>query len=690
MYSIVSLLRVFSVGALLAAGTVRAADTTRYVIYVHGDVQAGEEVVERGDDGWTRVHSVFKDNGRGPELSEQFRLAEDGTYANYDVKGTSTMGGIVDEHFERVGDQARWHSTSESGAATVSGTALYVPMNGTFQGASVAANAFASRQDRPLALFPGGTLSQRILDRVDVTHNGVTRHVSLLAFSGTDLTPQFVWVAAGTSGDDARLFAFVEPGYMTLIEEGWETNRDLLHAHQMAAETTLLKDLAGQLRRPLPGLTVIRNARVFDSDTATLAAASDVYVLRGRITAVRPTGSPAEGADNTIDAGGRVMLPGLFDMHAHVGRWDGGLHLAAGVTTVRDMGNDNASLQRMLDDLSAGDLLSPQIVPAGFLEGESPFSARQGFVVSDLDGAKHAIDWYAEHGYPQLKIYNSFPPPLVRETVAYAHSRGMRVSGHVPAFMRAQDVVEQGFDEVQHVNQLLLNFFVTPTTDTRTLERFRLPAQMTADLDFDSQPVQDFIAFLKTRGTVVDPTLATFNFIQQRDGELSSVYAPIAGHLPINVQRTMRTGGFDIPDDATAKRYAASYAKMIDFVGRLHRAGIPIVAGTDDLPGFTLQRELELYVRAGMTPAEVLQIATRSGALYTRTSNDRGSIVPGKLADLILVDGDPTVDISAIRNVACVITQGVAISPGEVYRALGIEPFVTDEPGIVRSSAQPE
>jgi hypothetical protein len=112
---------------------------------------------------------------------------------------------------------------------------------------------------------------------------------------------------------------------------------------------------------------------------------------------------------------------------------------------------------------------------------------------------------------------------------------------------------------------------------------------------------------------------------------------------------------------------------MIDFVGRMYRAGVPIIAGTDnaDIPGFALQNELALYVQAGMTPAQALQIATRNGAMYTRTANERGSIVPGKLADLVLVDGDPTQDIGDLRKVVLVITQGKAISPSEVYKALG-------------------
>jgi len=124
------------------------------------------------------------------------------------------------------------------------------------------------------------------------------------------------------------------------------------------------------------------------------------------------------GVDAEIDAAGRVLLPGLFDMHGHVGRWDGGLNLAAGVTSVRDMGNDNEELQSILDDTANGQLLGPQVIPTGFLEGESPYSASNGFLIKDLAGAKNAIDWYAEHGYPQLKIYNSFPKAILKDTVA--------------------------------------------------------------------------------------------------------------------------------------------------------------------------------------------------------------------------------------------------------------------------------
>ena len=662
---------------LLAVSPALAGETIRYVALVDNGKNAGHQIVTRDDDGVTRVDFLFKDNGRGPELKEEYTLAPDGTFARYQVKGSSTFGAPVDETFSRDGDHARWHSTSDQGEQDVSGTAMYSPLGGTPAGFSVALAALSHRSDGKLPLIPSGTLTVRKVAEAAVDNGADHRKVQLLAITGVGLSPSFAWA---TTDATPRLFAFIAPGFLQLIEDGWQANANALEARQKQAEGEVLVDLQKRLQHPLAGSTLIRNARVFDSEHATLGAASDVLVRDGRIVSIANGGGERTQVDNVIDAGGRVLLPGLFDMHAHFGPWDGGLHMAAGVTTIRDMGNDNATLQQLMGEEQGGRLLGPHIVPAGFIEGESPMSARNGFVIKDLAGAKEAVDWYHAHGYPQIKIYNSFPKDLVRDTAAYAHSKGMRVSGHVPAFMRAQDVVEQGYDEIQHVNQLLLNFFVDDKTDTRTLQRFYLPAEKTAGLDFDSKPVQDFIALLAQHKTVVDPTLATFDFVRQRPGQLSQAFAAVADHLPPDVQRGLRVAEMNIPDDATAARYETSYAKMVEFIGRLYRAGVPVVAGTDGTPGFTLQRELELYVQAGMTPAQALQVATWNGAKYARVLDDRGSIAVGKRADLVLFDGDPTTNIADVRKVALVLKDGNAYYPNEIDTALGIKPFAEPVP----------
>jgi imidazolonepropionase-like amidohydrolase len=232
----------------------------------------------------------------------------------------------------------------------------------------------------------------------------------------------------------------------------------------------------------------------------------------------------------------------------------------------------------------------------------------------------------------------------------------------------------------------MLNFLARPDTDTRTLERFYLPAEQAGALDTGSAEVRAFIQLLKSRGVRVDPTLAGFDFLKQRHGEMAEPFATIASHMPPAIARSFRVGAMTIPDEQTARRYRDSYAAMVAFVGQLYREGIPLVAGTDTFAGFGLHSELALYVKAGLTPAQALQVATWNGARYSGTLADRGSIEVGKFADLVLVAGDPTVDIEAIRQVAVVITRGRLIYPGDILQSIGVKPFVEQAP-LVRASS---
>ncbi len=649
-----------------------------WVIIVDSGNKAGEIVESCSSARECTVRYIFRDNGRGPEVIERIRYAVDGTYERYAATGSSTFGSKIDERFESKGSRARWQSTAERGDTDAATGKLYLSLQGS--GLVYEPMARLTTDGKTLPLLPTGVVSRRTLKTLTIGEGERRREIELVAFSGLGLTPDFVWLSRS---NPVEFFGYVIPGYSVTLPAGFEGEGARLISAQTAAESELLASFNPRLTTPLDGLSVIRNARLFDSENARLREGlHDVYVLRGRISAIKPAGLGivAAQAARTLDAAGRVMLPGLFDMHGHVGRWEGGLNLATGVTTVRDLGNDNATVQQIIDQTAIGTVFGPHIVPTGFLEGESPYSARNGFVISTLEQAKSAVDWYAAHGYPQIKIYSSFPREHLRATVAYAHERGLRVGGHVPAFLRARDVVEAGFDELNHINQVMLNFLVDERTDTRTLQRFYLPAEKTAGVDFDGAGVREFIELLKKRGTVVDPTLTTFDFLRQRDGELSAAYAAIADHLPVTLQRSLVSGGMQIPNERVHALYNQSYSRMIQFVGQMHRAGIPLVAGTDAIAGFTLQRELELYVQAGISAPEVLRIATWNGAKYSRMLADRGSIDVGKLADLVLIEGDPTQDITAIRTVALVITRGRSIEPTAVFREFGIKPFVTNPP----------
>jgi imidazolonepropionase-like amidohydrolase len=657
---------------LLTAAASAAPSTTRYEVVILGK-SSGHQVTRVDAKGAVTTEFTYRTNGRGPDLAEEITLGPDGVPASYRVTGKSTFGAAVAESYRRAGDEAEWSSSSDRGKQKVAGPAVYVPVESSPESLAVIARAAARQPEGRLAVVPRGTLTARKVREADLGDAGKKVKVALYAVSGIDMTPSFIWLTADAG---QRMFALMIPGFGGIVRADWVKQAETLDRLQSEAESAMRADLAKRLTHELPGPIVIRNARVFDAEKATLGAPADIYVYRGRITGVYPAGSPANAAATEIDAAGRTLLPGLFDMHDHVTPWTAALHVAAGVTTVREMGNANEEVQNLSSRIEKGELLGARVVPLGFMEGESPHSASGGFTVKDLASARTAIDWYAQRGYPQIKIYNSYPRELVQDTAAYAHQRGLRVGGHVPAFMRAEEVVRLGYDELQHINQVALNFFVKPEDDTRTLARFTLVGENAHSLDLDSPRVRDFIALLKEKGTTVDPTLATFEgMFNQKQGEVDPAYAAVVDHLPVSTQRTLHTNSMDVTE-ANVERYRASWARMLGLVGRMHAAGVPLVAGTDATPGFALHRELELYVKAGIPAAEVLRIATWNAAGVTRTRDRLGSVSPGKLADLVLVDGDPTRDISAVRRVVLVLKEGRAYYPSEIYEALGVKPFV--------------
>ena len=664
--------------SVLAARAVPAADTvTRYTVLIENRV-SGSQVTTVHAGGAVDVAMSYKDNGRGPDIKEHYQFAPDGSLASFRVLGTSTFGGPIDESYSLKGGRAQWRSEADHGATDVKGPAVYIPVDNSFESYGLIAKAALAQPNGRIAALPQGELAIQKVGGTTLEGGGAARAVSLYAVTGIDTQPDFIWL---TDGDSPRFFAFVVPGFIRVVEAGFETPAAQLDVLQTKAENDWLHGLEVKLAHRAPGPILIRNVRVFDSEHAKLLPARDVYVYRGRIAALYEPSSTPRGTQTVIEGNGRVLMPALFDMHAHEETWNLLLQIAGGVTTSRDMGNNNERLQRIISQVNDGEIVGPRIIPCGFIEGDSPYSASGGFRVKSLQDAKDAVDWYAEHGYHQIKIYNSFHPEWVEATAAYAHQRGLRVSGHVPAFMRSDEAIRAGYDEIQHINQLMLAFFVGPKDDTRTLQRFYLIAEHADGLDLSSKPVTDLVELMKQHGTSLDTTLTAFedNFTQ-RQGQLSPSYAAVADHVPVSVARGWHENSMNVTEKNAAK-YRASYDKMVEFVGQLYRAGVPLEAGTDAIAGFTLHRELELYGKAGIAPADALRIATWNGARFTGRLADLGSIEPRKLADLILVDGDPTQNISDIRRVSLVMKEGVVYFPAEVYEALGIKRFA-DPPAM--------
>jgi hypothetical protein len=234
--------------------------------------------------------------------------------------------------------------------------------------------------------------------------------------------------------------------------------------------------------------------------------------------------------------------------------------------------------------------------------------------------------------------------------------------------------VENGADEIQHINFIELNFLFPEVKETRNRDRFIKVAERAREFTPDKPVVSEFIKFLKQHHTVLDPTMVAFEGLFCGDpAAITPGLEQIIPRFPPQVRRGMRSGALEAPKDKEAA-YRESFPAMLRLLKALHEAGVTIIPGTDALAGYMLHHELELYVRAGIPAPEVLRMATLTSAEVMGANKDRGVIAPGKLADMILVDGDPTKNMRDLDKLTTVIKGGTVYDPTAIEKALGITP----------------
>lgn len=658
---------------LMVAQALHAAEPVelRYDWLTQGE-RSGSLVTRVEADGRLVSDFEFNDRGRGPKQHEEIAIAADGTIRALRISGRSYLGSAVDERFDLADGKARWRTTLDRGERALSAPAFYAANAGTPQQLAVLAQALLKAPDGRMPLLPGGEARIERMATETVRRGEESREIALYAISGLGFTPSYVWL-----NPDQSLFG-VSGGWMGAAPEGWAGVFDQLRARQEAAEGEHHQRIADRSTERLPEVWCIDNVRMLDVEAGTLRADAAVRVRDGRIEAAGPRGDAGCDGVHRIDGGGRVLMPGLWDMHVHLSVSDGILNIAAGVTGARDLANDHDLIVKLSEQFESGAVIGPRVSRAGFIDQKSPYTAPTGTAVTSLDEALSAVNWYAERGYPQIKIYSSISPEWVGPMAERVHAHGMKISGHVPAFMTAEQAVRQGFDEIQHINMLFLNFLAGAEADTRTPLRIQLVAERAHALDLDSPEVEAFIALLKDRDVVVDPTLGLFDRqFRQRSGQVSPALAAVIDHLPPRVQRSALSGSLAI-DDENAPRFARSADALLRMIGKLHRAGVRIVPGTDDstVPGLLLHRELELYAQAGIPNADVLRMATLESAKIAGLADRVGRIAPGQAADLVLIDGDPLADIGALRRTALVFRGDRLYRPDVLYRAIGVKPFV--------------
>ena len=524
------------------------------------------------------------------------------------------------------------------------------------------------RLGRPAAipLVPEGEARFERRGRDTVEANGRRVPLDRYLVRGIGWGAQVAWfdpegrLVAAAQGD-------AELDRMEAVRAGYEAMLPLVVARSVAEGVAEQAAVARTVAPVRAGTYALTNARLVDGTGAPPVGGATVLVRGGRVAAAGAAVRVPAGVPR-VDVGGRTVIPGLWDMHVHYEQAEWPLvSLASGVTTARDVGNEFelvTALARALapDAPPSRRLLGPRLLMAGVIDGRpDSLGASLGVVTAGTAAeARAAVRRYAGAGFRQIKVYQSVPPALVPAIAAEAHRLGLTVTGHVPTGMDARQFVEAGADQINHWNSLA--------------SALRGPGEAgrPGRLDVNAESARATIALLAARGTVVDPSFArTEQHAHPRDSGYAA-YEPGVARVPRELRAALNSTG--VPP-ASEARGAASRRAVLAVAGALHRAGVPLVLGTDlAVPGHSVYRELELAVAAGLTPMQAIQAATLVPARAMRLEGESGTLAPGKRADLVVLDADPLADVRNVRRVRWVVRGGRMYESAALWRAAGFAP----------------
>ncbi|HMG89360.1 MAG TPA: hypothetical protein VK589_04855, partial [Chryseolinea sp.] len=458
--------------AILCIQSFAQENTIEYTILMSGK-KAGALTRRAEADGTYVENMQYNDRGRGDSTVTRYRQNENGFITWLEGSGVDYYKKPVHEKFNISNGIASWENPDEKDQRRVNGDISYLALK--IQ-AGISYREYFSTPDHTVKLLPSGSSKLVVLTEKAVGN----RKLRLISVSGIGLTPTYSWI-----DQDNTLFAI--PGdWFAVLRKGYENLNDTLLVTQKKYEQKYFKDIATNVRQRVEGGIAIINASVFDTKTGTVKPNTTILVENGLIKKVLQGSSIPKGY-TTVDAANKFVMPGLWDMHVHYSDLTEGIQdLACGVTSVRDMANGESLFDRK-KEIDNGTVLGPRIqVMCGFIDGAGPYSGPTGARISTVEEGIAAVKHYNSLGYAQIKLYSSLKPEWVKPLADEAHRNGMRVSGHVPAHMLASEAIEAGYNEIQHMNMVFLNF-LGKELDTRTPVRFHAVAQNAAKLDLSSK-----------------------------------------------------------------------------------------------------------------------------------------------------------------------------------------------------------
>ena len=538
---------------------------------------------------------------------------------------------------------------------------------GTFDSFTFLIDAMLKSPNHGIDLLPSGHGVIAPLTTLEVTNGKEKKTLTAYAVTGFGLSPFPIWM------DGNKFFGLA--GVIAFLPEGWESAGAAMSKAQDAALAKLAPAQYAAIAKAPAGPVAFKNVKLYDADARKFRDAMTVVVDNGVVTDVGKAAATKIPANaETIDGTGKTLIPGLWDNHQHYGDDSTGpLLLASGITSVRDPGNQPEELMARKKRIDDQQLLGQRIVPSLLIDGPGPYTAQVAVVVHNVEEALAAVKRAKDSGYFGIKLYGSLDPAWVEPMASLAHQLGLHVHGHIPHGMRPLEAARAGYDEITHINFVMMQAMPDDIVkDSNGMNRFVGTGKYAKDVDLHSKKMTDYLDELATMHIAVDPTLVTFEDLYVPDpGTYPAADAPYADTLPSQFARGFLSSAMAPQADLSRADMRASFAKLKDLVAELNKRHIEVLAGTDGV-GFELIRELQLYTQAGLSVEDALATATINPATVYGMADKTGSLAKGKLAELALINGDPSKDITELRQVELVMRDGKLMKASELRSALGI------------------
>jgi imidazolonepropionase-like amidohydrolase len=641
------------------------ADAQKFVI-VSSAGQHGTSYLWRDKDGTFVTRESLLLRGMVWEQDETIHLGPNGQPDRIVVRGVTPSGDSA-ESFAIDAGKASWKSVIDSGSVAYDGKSQYSTFNGTWSSGATFIELLYKAPGKRLPLLPGGEARLTPLVDIQVGSGATAKTVKSWAVEGVGLEPLPVLL-----NGDGSLFGQVSG--MALLPEAYAGDFLKIQTAQNAALAARGPVNYQRFGRVSPVPVAFTHVKLFDSEGGRFLDDQTVVADAGKIVSVGPAaGAKLPANARVIDGTGKTLTPGIWDAHMHVGSdLQGVMLLSMGETSARNPGADVQPTIDRTARIAAHQLVFPTVYSSVLIDGKGPLQAQGGVSVGSAEEAIAAVRMAKANGFSAVKFYTSMKPEWLYPAIEEAHKLGLHVHGHIPATLRPTDVIAHGYDEITHINFVMMQAMPDSVVNiSNGLARWQGPGKLAQNVDLDAEPMKSLIALMAAKKITVDPTMVTFEGLYiPENGDLSPAYAPFVGTMPPAIERGFKAGGDAPPPGTTRADYRASFAKMVQLLKALHDAGVPIVAGTDG-GGLEIVRELEIYVEAGFTPAEALQAATIAPARLVGADKATGSIAVGKEADLVLVDGDPSKNVGDMRRTVWVMSDGALMNADELREVAG-------------------